>query len=130
MGAVVPIEAAGKLAPLIARLSSDSDGEVVACVRAIDRQLRKHGASFNDLATVLTCHSPATADTLRTYPEATEWLLARAEELTAKELRFVHDMRGILRRYPPRPKQARWLVALVERLGGEWAGLHPEAGYG
>ena len=120
-----------KVAVLIPRLASDKPGEVVATAAAIGRHLRKHGADWHDLAAMLTCSAPAATETVSTYAEAVEWLLDREDELTGKERRFVRDMRGILRRYDPRAKQARWLVGLVERLGGEWAGPDPEgAGYG
>lgn len=39
-----------KLDPLIRRLSTDNDGETVACVRAISRVLASAGMSFHDLA--------------------------------------------------------------------------------
>ena len=52
MTALAPIS--DKLDPLVRRLASSSDGEVVACVRAIDRQLDRAGASWHDLADKLT----------------------------------------------------------------------------
>ena len=44
---------AAKLAPLVARLASDSDAEVLACVRAIRRLLEARGFDLNDLAAML-----------------------------------------------------------------------------
>ncbi len=52
MNAIAPV--ADRLDPLIRRLASDKDGEVIACVRAISRQLDKAGASWHDLADRLT----------------------------------------------------------------------------
>ena len=52
MNALAPIS--DKLDPLVRRLASDEDGEVVACVRAISRQLENAGLSFHDLADRLT----------------------------------------------------------------------------
>ena len=60
MNAVAPV--AARLDPLIRRLASDKDGEVVACVRAIGRQLQKAGLSFHDLADRLTAPEPAAED--------------------------------------------------------------------
>ena len=55
------------------------------------------------------------------YAAAVEWLLATdCDDLSARDIDFLESMRGILRRWPPRPKQARWIEALVERLGGYW----------
>jgi flagellar biosynthesis regulator FlbT len=39
-----------KVTKLIRLLASDKDGEVLNAVRSIDRLLKKHGKSFNDLA--------------------------------------------------------------------------------
>lgn len=39
-----------KIDPLIRRLSTESDGETVACVRAISRVLASAGLTFHDLA--------------------------------------------------------------------------------
>ena len=60
MNALAPITR--KLDPLIRRLSTDKDGEVVACVRAIERQLAKAGLSFHDLADRLAAPAVATED--------------------------------------------------------------------
>jgi len=123
MNAVAPV--AARLDPLIRRLASDRDGEVIACVRAISRQLGKAGASWHDLADRLTTAPDSAADSdvppVSDYAEAVEWLLAAdAGELTARDIDFLESMRGILRRFEPRPKQAAWIRGLVERLGGEF----------
>ncbi len=113
-----------RLDPLIRRLASSSDGEVVACVRAIERQLDKVGASWNDLADRLTTDPEAIAEDHATpvfsdYAEAVNWLLARGRgQLSAREINFCEDMRGILHRWAPTPKQADWIVVLVIRLQG------------
>lgn len=119
------------VAALIPRLASDKPGEVVATAAAIGRQLRKSGVDWHDLATALRGGAGAAAATLHTYADAVRWLLDREHELTGKERRFLRDMRGILSRFEPRPKQARWIVGLAERLGAEWAGPDPdEVGHG
>ena len=38
--------------------------------------------------------------------------------MTARDIEFLESMRGILRRWPPKPKQAVWLRDLVERSPG------------
>ena len=40
----------------------------------------------------------------------------------ASVVALTEDGERILRRWPPRPKQARWIRALVERLGGWFDG--------
>ena len=53
------------------------------------------------------------------YREAVAWILeADCGELSARDIRFVEDMREILRGWPARPKQAAWLRSLVAKLGG------------
>ena len=125
MNALAPITR--KLDPLIRRLSTDKDGEVVACVRAIERQLAKAGLSFHDLADRLAAPAVATEDdalpVFTDYAAAVEWLLASdCGDFTAREIDFLESMRGILRKWPPRPKQAAWIRALVERIGGWFDG--------
>ncbi len=125
MGALTPIS--DKLDPLVRRLASDKDGEVVACVRAIERQLEKAGLSFHDLADRLTAPEAVAEDdapaVFSDYGGAVDWVLATdSGELTAREIDFLESMRGILRKWPPRPKQARWIEALVERFGGWFDG--------
>ncbi len=116
-----------KLDPLIRRLSTDKDGEVVACVRAIERQLHKAGLTFHDLADRLTAPEPAAEDdapaVFTDYAAAVEWLLTvDCGDLSAREIEFLESMRDILRRWPPKPKQAAWIRALVAKLGGQCDG--------
>ena len=126
MTALTPIS--DKLAILIPRLGSDRDGEIVATAAAITRQLSKAGADWHDLADRLTSAPAAPAETSETmvfydYLTAVEWLLATdCGELSARDIGFCEDMRGILYRWPAKPKQAAWLGSLIERLGGRWDG--------
>ena len=125
MNAVAPV--AARLDPLIRRLASDKDGEVVACVRAIGRQLQKAGLSFHDLADRLTAPEPAAEDdalpVFSDHAAAVEWLLTiDCGDLSVREIEFLESMRSNLRKWPPKPKQARWIEALVERLGGWFNG--------
>ncbi len=125
MNALEPIS--HKLDPLVRRLASDKDGEVVACVRAIGRQLHKAGLSFHDLADLLTTPEPPAqrhdAPVFHDYAAAVDWLLASdCGDLTARETDFLESMRGTLRKWSPKSKQARWIEALVERLGGRFDG--------
>ena len=125
MNALEPIS--HKLDPLVRRLASDKDGEVVACVAAMKRQLAKVGLDFHDLADQLTAPEAAAEDdapaVFTNYGAAVEWLLATdAGDLTVREIDFLESMRGILRRFEPRPKQAAWIRGLVERLGASFDG--------
>ena len=126
MTALAPIS--DKLAVLIPRLASDKPGEVEATAAAITRQLSKAGADWHDLADRLTSapETPADSDVppvFTDYAEAVEWLLGSdCGDLTARDIDFLGSMRGILRRFEPRPKQAAWIEALVERLGGWFDG--------
>ena len=125
MSALTPI--AAKLDPLIRRLASDQDGERLACVAAIERQLDRAGLSFHDLADLLTAPEPPAqrhdAPVFHDYAAAVDWLLASdCGDLAAREIEFLESMREILRRWSPRPKQAAWLRALVVKLGGEFNG--------
>ncbi|MCH7801559.1 MAG: hypothetical protein IIC24_08480 [Chloroflexi bacterium] len=122
MTAPAPISV--KLKALIPRLSSDKPGEVAATAAAITRQLSKAGADWHDLADRLTMAPDSVADddapaVFTDYATAVEWLLASdCGDLTARETDFLESMRRILRRWPPKPKQAVWLRDLIERLGG------------
>ncbi len=125
MTALAPIS--DKLDPLVRRLASSSDGEVVACVRAIERQLDKAGLNFHDLAGMLTApetpvesHVPPV---FYDYLTAVEWILASdCGALNSRDIGFCEDMRAVLYRWPASPKQAAWLRSLIERLGGRWDG--------
>ncbi len=126
MTALAPV--AAKIDPLIRRLASDKDGERLACVAAIERQLGKAGLTFHDLADTLTSAPEPPAENnevmaFTNYAEAVEWILATDNgELTATQIRFVESMSEILERWPPRPRQAEWLRSLVVRLGGQFDG--------
>ena len=104
----------------------------MATAAAITRQLRKAGADWHDLAATLTGApvTPSEPPSERRKPPvfydcltACEWILASdTGELTARDITFCEDMRGILYRWPCKPKQATWLRSLVERLGGRFDG--------
>jgi hypothetical protein len=125
MNATAPM---GKVVPLIPRLASDKDGEVVATARAIQRQFAKAKLDLHDLAEMLKAAPPGraqgnTGPVFADYAAAVEWLLATdSGELSAHEIRFIEDMQGILQSWPPRPKQAAWLRALVKKFGGRFDG--------
>jgi len=125
MTALAPIS--HKLDPLVRRLASDKDGEVLACVAALKRQLAKVGLDFNDLAGMLAAPEAAAKDdalpVFSDHAAAVEWLLTiDCGDLSLREIEFLESMRSILRKWPPKPKQARWIEALVERLGGWFNG--------
>ena len=126
MTALAPIS--NKLKALIPRLASDKPGEVAATAAAITRQLSKAGADWHDLAARLTMAPDSAADgdapaVFSDYAAAVEWLMTvDCGDLSAREIEFLESMRGILRKWPPRPKQAGWIRALVEKLGGQFNG--------
>ena len=61
-------------------------------------------------------HQPGeTADDYR-------YVVAQLSDGSAREIRFCDDMRGILNRWPPKPKQAAWLRSLVAKMGGRFDG--------
>ncbi len=59
-----------KIDPLIRRLSTDSDGETVACVRAIGRVLASAGLSFHDIADRLKAPAAASGYSRAQYERA------------------------------------------------------------
>jgi hypothetical protein len=118
---------ADRISPLIGKLGSPHDGEVLSAARALLRQLDKYGLSFNDLGgALMAAPAPAPrheAAAFYDYLQACEWVLrTNGGALSARDLRFAEDMRGLLYRYPPTPKQAAWLRGLVEKLGGRFDG--------
>lgn len=125
---MIPAAIRPKLAKLIAVLSSDRDGEVVATVRAIGRTLKGAGADFHDLAKAATAE-PAAARRASppppedeaepmTWADCAYWCKVRAHRLSPKEAEFVRDMAISLRvgRREPTERQGRWLHAIYERL--------------
>ena len=125
MNMVIPID--NKIAALIPRLASDKDGEIVATARAIGRQLKKTGSDWHDLAARLTTpevmYPPAgNPGCVTNYREALDWIAANdGGLLSAKEARFVSDMRRNLSRWGnPTPKQAGWIDSLLEKTRGYW----------
>jgi hypothetical protein len=61
-----------RIAPIIARLSSEHDGERVACVAALERLLLSAGCDYCDLADLIAATGPTTASpTVATFHRAT-----------------------------------------------------------
>lgn len=116
---------AGRLCPLIGKLGSPHDGEVVSAARALGRLLDKQGANFNDLALALTAE-PVTRIVYRDrepgasddWLEQAQWCAARAELLNEREADFVASMVRILRRRGTEPtrKQGDWLNSIYDKL--------------
>jgi len=110
-----------RIGPLIGKLGSDHDGEVVAAARAIRRLLADQGLSFNDLArAVAPTETDGPVVVLRHWRCATQWIVDNPDWFpTDRERRFVVDMRIILKRHDqPTERQAAWIRSIVERLGG------------
>ena len=118
MGALTPI--AGKIDPLIRRLASDQDGEVLACVAALKRQLAKVGLDFNDLAETLTADRPEPgASQVSNHSAALARIISTIlGQISEREQEFVLNMSEWVRTRDPTPKQAQWIDNIFERLGG------------
>ena len=125
MNALDPV--ADRLDPLIRRVASDKDGEAQACVRAIECRLGKAGLTIHDLADPLTAtvtpaqrHEPPVFYDCLT---AVEWMVTSdCGELSARDMRFCEDVRDILYRWPPGPKQAARSRSPVAKSGGRFDG--------
>ncbi|MBP7334938.1 hypothetical protein [Niveispirillum sp.] len=135
MGALSP-SITTKLAKMLPMLASDRDGEVVATAAAIGRVLAGAGASWHDVAALLSlppAQRPATAERqassmafsfIHLSPEGAR---RRVAELLAGsgwndwERRFLTDMENLLRgkaRNPLSCKQAQLLTDLYCRHWG------------
>ena len=68
-----------KIDPLIRRLATDSDGETVACVRAIGRVLASAGMTFHDLADRLKVPAQSSSDRQWYYDQPAREAAARAQ---------------------------------------------------
>lgn len=118
---------AAKISPLIARLASDSEPEVLACVRALRRILESRGLDINDLAAALE-PKPVQVVSVQAEPrdpnswsDLAQWIAYHGRgRLKAHEQAFANDMalRLVMDGEPTR-KQAAWLRALYAKLGGE-----------
>jgi hypothetical protein len=121
MGDLTPI--APRLGRLIPRLASDKDGEVLATVAAIRRQLTALGLDLHDLAAALESQPEprryGVPDwTPTTWREAARWLAeADQGQLSQREREFVDAMRRW--RSKPSERQLKWLHDLIEREGAE-----------
>jgi len=121
---------AERLGPLIGKLGSPHDGEVVSAARALGRQLEIPGLNFNDLAIALLAE-PVTRivyrdrdpDPLLDWCEIADLCAEHSEWLSDKEADFVVNMRRILSRpgVEPTPKQAKWLQNILDRIREEMA---------
>ena len=121
---------APRLAPLLGKMASDHDGEILASVRAIRRLLERHGLTLNDLGAAIAAEpvrvvyrdrQPEPDPAAEHWREMAAFCASRAELLNEREAAFVANMARILRRpgAEPTPKQAAWLAAIYERLTEE-----------
>ncbi len=104
-----------KLSKLIPRLSSDSDGEVVATVRAIDRTLKAAGLSFHDLTAAVVGESALALQSSESAKIA--FCKKQADDLSAREKDFLETIGPLIEAgYSLSPRQARWLNYIFLRL--------------
>jgi len=119
---------ADRIGPLIGKLGSPHDGEVLSAARTLARTLDKHGFNFNDLAIAVVAE-PVTRIVYRgpepksDWWQVADWCVDHQEWLPEKEAEFVVNMRLILSRpdTEPTPKQAKWLKNILERIEEEIA---------
>ncbi len=119
---------ADRISPLIGKLGSPHDGEVLSAARALGHQLDNLGLNFNDLAIALLAE-PITRivyrdrdpDPLSDWCEIADWCADHPEWLSEKEVDFVVNMSRILGRpgAEPTPKQAKWLQNILDRIKEE-----------
>lgn len=118
-----------KLAALLPRLATDSDGEVLATVAAIRRVLKAEGSDLHDLAKAATeggatVYKTVYRDVYRDppkpethWPEKAEYCHDRQHLLRGRELEFVCDIYAKTRIYPDlTEKQGAWLESIYQRL--------------
>ena len=121
-----------KLAALLPRLASTSDGEVVATARAIGRQLHRAGADWHALAEAVTAEPRERVVYVEREPEhehddaeaAVLWLARRSHRLRPRERRFVEDLaiRARIGSLRLTERQLSWLVAIYSRVLREEGG--------
>ena len=113
MGAPAP-----RLDPLIRRLATNHDGEVVATVRAIGRALKAAGHDFHDLADAVSGGLPARLEDCGQL-EMAQWLATRPDHLNDWERQFVCGLIGRLRSGRPLTgKQAKALCRCYDKYDG------------
>ena len=121
---------ADRIGPLIGKLGSPHDGEVLSAARALARLLDKHELNFNDLAVALQAepvvhivYRDPDPEPLSDWAAMADWCANRPEWLSEKELDFVANMRRTLRRCgsDPTRKQAKWLQNILDRIRGKMA---------
>ncbi len=117
-----------RIGPLIGKLGSPHDGEVLSAARALGRQLDSLDLNFNDLAIALLAE-PITQIVYRDpaplsdWSEIADWCAGHLGWLSDKEADFIVNMCRTLRRAgaEPTPKQAKWLQDILDRIKEERA---------
>ena len=123
MSADIPADRLPRVGQLLRLLSSDRDGEALAAVRALARELKSANADFHDLADRLaegptpaaraSSRAPANDD----WRGAARWCASHGDGLNAREQQFIDDMAGKARRANTlTERQESWLWAIHDRL--------------
>jgi hypothetical protein len=99
-------EITDRISPLIGKLGSPHDGEVLSAARALLRQLDKHGLSFNDLAIALKAE-PVTHIVYRDRDRVSDW-----SEVADRCTDHPECLNA---------KEARWLNSILDRIREEMA---------
>ncbi len=109
-----------RIGSLIRLLASDKDGEVVACVVALRRQLTTAGLDFNDLADMFMAPKPSSAPRVATsshYAQVLDWIIKNKFEcLTIREQEFVTSMVSWCEFGEPTGKQRDWIKKIVAKV--------------
>lgn len=113
---IIPPTLVAKLDPLIRRLASSHDGEIVATVRALERRLRAERFDLNDLAETVRQQAPPLApqEPQPAWRAMRSCCLQHRSRLSARELEFLTSLsrwRGKLT-----PKQSVWLQSIYDRI--------------
>ncbi len=114
-----------RLRPLIGKLGSMHDGEIVAAARAIQRLLEREGLNFNDVGAALDGAGEHRPDlerepdvVLRSWPAAVAWIAQHPFwDPSAHELEFIASIGRILGRRSPSEKQQKWLRGIGRSAG-------------
>ena len=107
-----------RLSRLIPRLASDSEGEVIATVRAIRNVLGKAGLDLHDLAAGLPIPPPEPDD----WEAALRFVAQEMDALNDSEARFIRNLRLFASAgtgWAPTSRQAQWLEAIRADLARE-----------
>lgn len=110
-----------RLGPLLGKLGSDHDAEVIGAARALRKLLSRAGLNFNDLARAViepgkrVVYVERPPDPSPLWRERVEWCLTRDALLDERDREFLHGLTRWQRDDLSR-KQQRWLADIEARI--------------